>query len=143
MRRRTSTGAVRSVAWLRRGRVLLPGVTVLALLVAEVQAAAAEQLHQAVTEAAAGADPGLAGLLDALLVVPAGARVSELERLRRAPTRASGPELVRALTRAGEVGALDVAEVDGRRVPATRPRRAVRRPGQRRERRRGGAGLRR
>ncbi len=35
--------------------------------------------------------------LDKLLTVPSGPRVSEWDRLRPAPTRASGPEMVRAL----------------------------------------------
>lgn len=59
-------------------------------------------------------------------------RSSELDRLRRAPTRASGPEMVRALDRASEIaglgaGAVDVGDVPPvgwRHWPATaRPRR--------------------
>lgn len=41
--------------------------------------------------------------LDGLLVGPEGQRVSELERLRRAPARVSDPEMVRALDRTAEV----------------------------------------
>lgn len=45
-----------AVAWLRRHRVLLPGVTTAARLVAVVRAAAAERMYQTLTEAAVGAD---------------------------------------------------------------------------------------
>jgi hypothetical protein len=46
-----------AVVWLRRERVLLPGVTVLAKLVAEVREKADERLHATVTNAARRRDP--------------------------------------------------------------------------------------
>lgn len=91
--------------------VLLPGVSVLARLVAEMRAAAAERLHGTSAGTAAECE-GLVGRLDGLLVVPEGARASELERLRRAPTRASGTEMVRALERAAEIQGLGAGAVE-------------------------------
>lgn len=41
-----------------------------------------------------------------LPVVPDGARVSELDRLRRGPVRVPGPQMGHALERAAEIGAL-------------------------------------
>ena len=41
--------------------------------------------------------------MDALLVVPPGSRVSELERWRVGPARASGPQMVKALHRVAEI----------------------------------------
>ncbi len=106
-----------AVAWLRAERVLLPGVSVLARLVAEVRAAAVERVHVLL----AGAVPvELRGRLEALLVVPAGCRSSELDRLRHAPTRASGPQMVRALERAAELAGLGAGLVDVSEVPAGR-----------------------
>lgn len=51
-------------------------------------------------------------MLDTLLVVPDGAQVSELDRLRRGPMRISDPQMVRALERAAEIAALGVGEAD-------------------------------
>ncbi len=76
-----------AAAWLRRHRVLLPGITVLTRLVNAVRAAAAERMHAVL----AAADPMLAGRLRGALEVPPGARFSEVEQWRRAPTRVSGP----------------------------------------------------
>ena len=109
-----------AVAWLRGERVLLPGVSVLARLVAEVRADAAARLHEAL---AGQVDVAPRARLEALLAVPNGNRFSELDRLRRAPTRASGREMVRALDRAAEIaavgaGALDVGEVPPGQVEA-------------------------
>ncbi len=60
------------------------------------------------------------GRLDKLLVVPEGTRVSELERLRRAPARASAPQMVRSLDRASEVLAIGAGRADLVGVPANR-----------------------
>ena len=109
-----------AVAWLRRERALLPGVSVLARLVTAVRAEAADRLHRTVAEAAAAADAGLPGRLRALLEVPPGQRVSEWERLRRAPVRTSGPGLERALARAAEVIGVGAGRADLYAVPANR-----------------------
>jgi hypothetical protein len=79
------------VAWLRRNRVLLPGITVLTRLVTRVREEAADRMHAMLAAAAAAADPMLSQRLRASLQVPEGARFSELESWRRAPVRVSGP----------------------------------------------------
>ena len=109
-----------AVAWLRRQRVLLPGVSVLARLVTAVRAEAADRLHRSVAGAAASADAELPGRLRALLEVPAGQRVSEWERLRRAPVRTSGPSLERALSRAAEVISVGAGLAELSAVPVNR-----------------------
>ncbi len=55
-----------------------------------------------------------------LLSVPAGSRFSELDRLRRAPTRASGRERVHALDRASEIAALGAGDIVVDEVPPGR-----------------------
>jgi hypothetical protein len=74
----------------------LPGITVLIRLVVTVREAAAERMHAALAAAALEADPALPGRLRASLGVSPGARFSEMESWRRAPTRVSGPGLVTA-----------------------------------------------
>lgn len=76
----------RSVAWLRDRKVLLPGVRVLARLVARVRAEQSGRLHDAISELAS--DRLTDDRLDRL--VEAGVeRLSELERLRMPPSKAS------------------------------------------------------
>ncbi|MFE3454965.1 Tn3 family transposase [Nonomuraea sp. NPDC059194] len=110
----------RSVAWLRRHRVLLPGVSVLARQVAAVREQADARLHATVAKRTRRADPGLPVKLAGLLEVAAGSRFSELERLRQAPRRTSGPELVRALERVEDIARLRVGRVKVAGVPVNR-----------------------
>jgi hypothetical protein len=109
-----------AVAWLRRHRVLLPGVSILARLVATVREAAAERMHRTLAEAAASADAELPHRLVELLRVPEGARVSELERLRRSPRRTSGPAMTEALDRVCDVLAVGARAAQVQGVPANR-----------------------
>jgi hypothetical protein len=109
-----------AVGWLRRNRVLLPGVTVLSRLVASVRDGAAGRMHRALADAAAAADPGLPSRLRGLLQVPDGQRFSELERLRAAPRRTSGKAMTAALDRVSEVLALGARAAEVEAVPANR-----------------------
>jgi len=61
-----------------------------------------------------------AGALEFLLEVPEGARTSDLERLRRAPTRVSGKAMVAALDRVSEIRGLGVGGIDLGAVPRRR-----------------------
>lgn len=70
--------------------------------------------------AAAQADAGLPGRLVGLLDVPDGSRVSEMERLRRSPVRASAPQMVRSLDRASELLAVGAGKADLAGVPTNR-----------------------
>ena len=106
-----------ATAWLVERKVLLPGVTVLARVVAQARDRAASRLWRAL---AAAPDAEQRERLEALLIVPEGTRQSHLDRLRCAPTRVSGPALVAALRRLEEIRALGVAELDLSRVPAGR-----------------------
>ena len=77
-------------------------------------------MHARLAAAVEEFDPMLPGRLRASLRVPDGSRFSELERWRRAPTRVSGPGLVKALDRAADLAGLRVREVDCSAVPANR-----------------------
>ncbi|MGI8846886.1 MAG: Tn3 family transposase [Candidatus Dormibacteria bacterium] len=109
-----------SVAWLRRNLVLLPGVSVLARLVAAARDTADKRLHMPLARQAQIVDPLLPQRLGDLLAIPEGLRLSGLERLRRAPTRSSGPAMVKALERAEEISRLGVSRIDIQDIPANR-----------------------
>jgi len=109
-----------AVGWLRRNRVLLPGVTVLVRRVASARDSAEARLYETVAAAAKRADPQLPRQLGELLQVSDRSRFSALERLRRSPRRSSGPEMVKALQRTEQVAALGVGRVEVDDVPVNR-----------------------
>jgi hypothetical protein len=109
-----------AAGWLRRNRVLLPGVTVLARQVAAAREAAEARLYEALAAAAGNVDPRLPERLANLLQVPVGSRVSELERLRRSPRRSSGPEMIKALQRAEQLAGWGAGRVEVGDIPANR-----------------------
>ena len=97
------------VAWLRERKVLLPGVTTLARLVAKVRDDTTRRLW-GVLEGLLTV--GQRYVLDQLLEVPPGSRVSDLERWRKGPVpRGSGPTMIKALDQVAEVMALGLAEL--------------------------------
>ena len=98
-------------------KVLLPGVTVLARLVAQVRDQAASRLWRTLARAL---KPRQAARLETLLVADERSRQSPLERLRRAPTRVSVAGLVEALERLQEIRALGVSHIDLSAVPPVR-----------------------
>ena len=94
---------VDAVAWLRTRNVVLPGVSVLARLVARVRDETTARLWDTLTGLLSEAD--CLGL-DAMLVVRDGGRVCDLERLRKGPVTVSGPSMLKALDRISEIDAL-------------------------------------
>lgn len=109
-----------AVGWLRRNRVLLPGASVLAKQVAAVRSVTEKRLYATVAGAARRADASLPADLVALLEVPEGRRVSELERLRRPPTRTTGTGMAKALERVDEISAFRLGRVKLDKVPPNR-----------------------
>lgn len=75
------------MGWLRERRVLLPGVTALARLVASLRETANQRLWDTLHGLLS---TGQRAVLDSLLTVPPGARGSELDRLRRGPLTLAG-----------------------------------------------------
>ncbi|TMR30345.1 Tn3 family transposase [Actinomadura geliboluensis] len=98
-----------AVGWLRERRVLLPGLTTLTRLVAQVREETTRRLWSVLEERLT---VGQRYVLDQLLVVPPGARVSDLERWRKGPVpRGSGPTMIKALDQVAEVMGLGMAEL--------------------------------
>ena len=106
-----------SVGWLRERRVLLPGVSTLVRLVATRRDAATQRLWDTLFALLTDAQKTV---LDALLEIGEGERYSRLDTLRRPPTRVSGPAMIGALERAGEILGLGLADLDASVVPPRR-----------------------
>ena len=106
-----------ATAWLAERKILLPGVSVLARLVAQIRDRTARRLWQHLASL-----PGedLRAQLEALLVVPEGARQTPLDWLRRSPKRVSAPALVGALQRFEEIRSWGVGKLNLGRVPPGR-----------------------
>ncbi|MFJ4554255.1 DUF4158 domain-containing protein [Streptomyces sp. NPDC088817] len=107
----------RAVVRLVNHRVLLPGVTTPARMVATVRQEENDRPHAALYEAV---PYDLRTEMIRLLEVPEKKRVSELERLRLGSMRVSGKAMELALDRAREVRGLGAGAVDVGRVPAAR-----------------------
>ncbi|TDW26979.1 Tn3 family transposase [Cryobacterium psychrophilum] len=107
----------RAALWLRERKVLLPGVSTLTRLVAEVRAGENDRLYSVLIDAAG---PALIQELEALLRVEDGSRLTAWERLRTGPSRVSVPELLRQLDRLTRLQALGAGTIDVETVPAGR-----------------------
>ncbi len=103
-----------ATAWLLDKKVLLPGVTTLTRLISSVRERVAERLWQRLS---AVVTPEQRTDLEGLLARAGTSRITHLERLRRAPSRASAPVLVQALSRLTEVRELDVGPLNLGNVP--------------------------
>jgi hypothetical protein len=98
-------------------QVLLPGVSILARLVVRIRERANTRLYRKLARKPSAEQRDQ---LNELLVVPAGARRSTLDRLRRGPTQPTAAGLVEALRRLIDVRGLNVGELDLSDIPAGR-----------------------
>ena len=115
-----------ATAWLLDKKGLLPGVTTLTSLIATIRERVAEHLWQRLS---AVVPPEQRTDLEGLLARAGTSRISHLERLRRAPSRASAPVLL--LLRPGEKvpvdgivtereSAIDESMVTGESLPVSK-----------------------
>lgn len=98
-----------AVGWLRERDALLPGVTTLARLVARVRDEATQRLWDCLFGELGDQQRRL---LELLLEVPDGARLSDLERWRKGPTKPSGKSLEKALSRVSEIAGVGFGTLD-------------------------------
>jgi hypothetical protein len=89
-----------AVGWLRQRGVLLPGVTTLARTVARARADGDMRLWETLGALPTGAQELV---LESVLEVAGGSRVSDLERLRKGPADPTGKNLKLALRRVAEL----------------------------------------
>jgi TnpA family transposase len=108
-----------STAWLVERKVLLPGVSTLTRLIAQIGDRAANRLWQMLADLPTNEQRERLGTL---LKVSDGLRQSALDRLRRGPTRVSGPALNRALQRYEEIRSLEIKQIDISHIPPARVR---------------------
>ena len=107
-----------AVGWLIEHKVLLPGVSVLARLVARVRDQADQRLWDTLDGLLSATERQV---LESLLVPDeTSGRLSRLERLRRGPARVSGTEMIKAFERASQAEGLGLATVDTSQLPARR-----------------------
>ncbi len=106
-----------AIGWLRQRQVLLPGVSVLARLVAKVRDEATSQVWRSLSDSLTS---GQAAELDALLDVEDGARTCRFDRLRKGPGKPSGPAMIKALERVAEVTGVSGSMIDPGVVPPRR-----------------------
>jgi TnpA family transposase len=99
----------RAVLWLIENRVLLPGISTLSRLVAEVRRAELAAINSALVDAA---PPHMRGELAATLTVPDGKKVSVLEWMRTPVIKLSGTGMCEALDRSAYVLGLGTGAVD-------------------------------
>ena len=104
-------------------RVVLPGVTVLARLIARVRERTGRYIYR---QLVARLHATQQEALEALLVVVPGQRLTPLEVLRTSPTRVSAPALVAALHRLDQIRAVGVSDVFIRDLPEARLARMAR-----------------
>lgn len=98
-------------------RILLPGVTVLARLVASVKDRAANRMWNVLSKLPSKKQ---VSELEKLLLIPDLQRYSTLDRLSRSPTRVSSQSLVAAINRLEEIRAIGIGDIDLSKIPPTR-----------------------
>lgn len=112
-----------TTAWLVERKILLPGVSILARLVAAVRDRSSSRLWQGLSKAP---NKEQRASLEALLVVPSpveGQRVERqtpLDRLRNSPVNISSNGLLKALERVAEVRGVGVSKLNLSWVPPSR-----------------------
>ena len=106
-----------AVGWLRERRVLLPGISTLVELVAEVRQAAEDRLYDVLASAVSDEQ---ARELEQVLEVPPGRRRSQLDQWRHGERSTSGKGLVAALDRVAAIAGLRMRAVDVSGVPTRR-----------------------
>jgi Domain of unknown function (DUF4158)/Tn3 transposase DDE domain len=105
-----------TMARLVERKILLPGVTTLTRLIAQVRERANRRLWRVLSQQL---DAQQRKGLEELLIAD-NARITPFERLKKGPTRLSTPSLAKALLRLQEIRALGVNRVNLSRIPRVR-----------------------
>lgn len=106
-----------ATAWLVERKILLPGASVLARLIARVRGRTNKRVWNILSRLP---DIRQREHLESLLTHPDGSHRTLLDHLRQSPTRVSVPSLVEALRRLEAIRALGLGQLDLSKVPASR-----------------------
>lgn len=106
-----------ATAWLVQHKVLLPGVSTLARLIAEIRERAADRVWRCLSALPTAEQKRQ---LETLLQVPDGQRTSRFDRLRKGPARISSPAFNEAVNRYLELKAFGLRTLDCSRIPPVR-----------------------
>ncbi|MFN6565296.1 MAG: Tn3 family transposase [Nostoc sp. ChiSLP01] len=106
-----------TTARLAERKILLPGVSVLARLVASVRERSANRLFRVLSSLPS---PKQVGTLEKLLLIPEKARYSTLDRLRHSPTRVNAKSMLAAINRLSEIRSFGISDIDLSKIPPTR-----------------------
>ena len=106
-----------TTARLAERKVLLPGVSVLARLVASVRERAANRLFKVLSSLPNNKQ---LGILEKLLLIPEKGRYSTLDRLRHSPTRVNAKSMLAAINRLSEIRSFGISNIDLSKIPPSR-----------------------
>jgi hypothetical protein len=107
----------RATTWLLTHKVLLPGTSTLERFVAKLRSRVETRLWRVLGR---GITAAQRAQLENLLVIPAGSRVSLLDRLRSGPFRISSRALSRAIQRLEPIRELGIALPHAAQIPPNR-----------------------
>ncbi|MEM9774909.1 MAG: DUF4158 domain-containing protein, partial [Chloroflexota bacterium] len=106
-----------ATSWLMQNKVLLPGVTTLVRLIAEIRDRATNRLWYRL---ATLPNQSQIDQLEALLYVPEGSRSSLFDQFRKGPTTVSGPAFNTAIERYLNLQELGIGTLDFSTIPPVR-----------------------
>ena len=106
-----------ATAWLIRYKVLLPGASTLTRLISEIRERASSRLWQKLSSLPTDNQKVL---LDGLLRVPDGERISQFDRFRKGPVTISGPSFNHSVERYKGLKAFGMSDLDFTHIPPVR-----------------------
>ncbi len=106
-----------SITWLIQHKVLLPGITTLTRLIAEIREKATSRLWQKLSSLPSVAQKEK---LEQLLEIPDGKRYSQFDSYRKGPVNVSGPEFNKTLERYRTLSEFDIHSLNFNGIPPVR-----------------------
>jgi len=106
-----------ATSWLIQNKILLPGVSTLSRLIAQIRERAFNRLWQRLFSLPTAAQKTK---LDGLLQVPDGSRISHFDRYRKGPVTISSPAFNNAVKRYLELHLFGIHTLDFSRIPPAR-----------------------